>query len=74
MKRYESPYDILLDIKEGKFDETLECYGEPKDFVQVWIEISSEKIDDRGQLVYDKFHVVTKQIERDGNMKEKIIK
>ena len=72
-KKYERPYDILLDIKKGKLDKALECYGEYKDLVQVWVEISTEKLDEKGSVLTDVFHVVTKQIERNGNMKDKII-
>ena len=73
-KIYESPYDILLDIKEGKLDKLFEDYGEHKDLVRVCVEISSEKVNDKGELLYDSFNAGTKYINRnDEKMKEKII-
>ena len=72
-KIYVSPYDILSDIKEGKLDKLFEDYGEHKDLIRVCVEISTEKVDDKAKLLYDTFNAVTRNIERNDEMKDKII-
>ena len=73
-KNYGNPYDILIDIKEGNLDRILEGHSEFKDLVRVCVQISSEKVNEKGEIVHGSFNAVTDYIEQNEEKKDEIIK
>ena len=49
-KKVDTPYDIISEIKNGKLDEILTNNLQFGDFVQIDLEIESEKVTDKGEI------------------------
>ena len=63
-KSYNHPKDLFLDIKHGKYDNILYCQEKYRDFIQVGLDVKSERVTEKGELEKDLFNVQTKKIAR----------
>ena len=71
--KYASPYDILQDIMTGKLNEILHHDNNYKDFIQIDIEIDSERIKENGDIEKGGFNVQTRKINISSDMRDVIV-
>ena len=59
-KKYDIPQDFLVDIKEGLYDHVIEPDDMFRDYLQLGLEVTTERITERGEIVPTRYFRVTR--------------
>ena len=74
-KKYQHRSDHFIEIKDDNLDAFLNCKNSCKELTQICIEVLSERISEKGDAQTDKFHVLTRIIQRNNfDIRKKLLR
>ena len=73
IEEYSSPQDFFIDIENGNYDEILQPIENYHDFIQLCVEILTERVNSDGELQKNTFSVCTAKIERNDMINRSIV-